>query len=117
MNWYLAKFIFHIITTGNHSAGQFEEKLRLITGEHLQDALQKASVWGEQEEVSFINASGKEVRWEFIAVSELKLLSEFTDGLELDSHLSEMPAVEEFIALQREKHTRLFLNAEEPHTV
>lgn len=110
MQWYLAKIVFHIITDEDKETGQFEEKLRLVNAAHKQGALQKASALGEQEESEFINSSGQKIRWEFIAVSELRLLPGFTDGIELDSHLEEIPAADEFIALQREKHTQLFLN-------
>jgi hypothetical protein len=110
MQWYLAKIIFRIVTPEKNSPGQFEEKLRLVNGSNKADALQKATAWGESEEAEFINTSGRKIGWEFIAVSELRLLPAFIDGIELDSHLEEIPAAEEFILLQRAKHQKLFFD-------
>lgn len=106
MNWYLVKIVFRIITEDESEIGLFEEKLRLINGKNIQDALQNASSWGEKDESEFINDSGQRIVWEFIAVSELSLLPEFTDGIELNSRLYEMPA-EEFISLQKDKQRKL----------
>ncbi|HEX5553020.1 MAG TPA: DUF4288 domain-containing protein [Chitinophagaceae bacterium] len=110
MKWYLSKIIFRILTPDKSGPGQFEEKIRLIRAQTKQDALQKASAFGENEESEFTNAAGRKIGWEFIAVSELRLLPQFTDGIELNSHLEEMPAMEEFISLQRDKHRKLFLS-------
>lgn len=110
MQWFLAKIIFRITTPEKSELGQFEEKLRLVLAANQGDALQKATAWGENEEAEFINQTGKKIGWEFIAVSELRLLPEIKDGLELDSHLEEIPAAEEFISLQRDKHQKLFLS-------
>lgn len=112
MAWYIAKLIFHVCLPDTNCVGQFEEKLRLIHASGQQTALHKASVAGEEEETAFSNASGEKVKWEFIAVSELRILPEITDGMELASHLEEVPAEEEYIALQREKHRKLFLQTE-----
>lgn len=109
MKWYLAKIVFRIITSGDSSEGLFEEKLRLVSGNHPQEALQNAASWGEREEAEFMNASGKKVTWEFIAVSGLRALPDPAEDIELDSHLVEMPA-NEFIALQRDKQEQLFLD-------
>ncbi|TAM98866.1 MAG: DUF4288 domain-containing protein [Chitinophagaceae bacterium] len=107
MNWYLAKIVFRILTEEESEMGLFEEKLRLINGKNLQEALQNAAVWGEKDASEFINDSGQRIVWEFIAISEMSHLPELTDGIELNSHLSEMPA-REFISLQRDKQLKLY---------
>lgn len=107
MQWYLAKIIFRIITEKENETGLFEAKLRLVQGENRQQALQHATAWGEEEESEFTNAAGQKITWQFIAVSELRIFYGFTDEVELDSHLEEMPAPEEFIALQKDKHKQL----------
>lgn len=113
MQWFLAKIIFRIVTPLESSLGQFEEKLRLVHASNKADALQKATVWGGNEESEFVNSTGKKIGWEFIAVSELRLIPEIADGIELDSHLEENPAIDEFISLQRDKHQKLFLEKAE----
>lgn len=107
VKWYLAKIIFRIITREDDEMGLFEEKLRLIQSKDLYEALHCASSWGEKDASEFINDSGQKIAWEFIAVSELCLLPEFTDGIELNSYLYEMPA-EEFISLQKDKQRKLY---------
>jgi len=46
MNWYLAKMVFRIICgDGNHTA-QFDEQLRLVSGNSLEEAFHKAPLKG-----------------------------------------------------------------------
>lgn len=114
MYWYLAKIVFQIVTPGESVTGQFEEIIRLVRAPNKLAALSKVSAWGERESLEFVNSKGDPIRWEFIAVSELRCLPALKDGIELDSHLQEIPAKDEFITLQRDKHKRLFLTATEP---
>lgn len=86
MNWYLAKINFRIICgAGNHKP-QFDEQLRLILAEDNLHAFYKARLIGEQEGNT---DCGPNVKWTFLDVSELHLLSELTDGAELYSHVRE----------------------------
>lgn len=107
MNWYLVKIVFRIITEEEAGKGLFEEKLRLINSKSREAALMSARKKGEEESSLFINASGHQIEWQFIAVSELKLIEAPDDGVELDSHLIEMPC-DEFISLLISKEKRLF---------
>lgn len=113
MKWYLTKIIFRIITQQEDGdTGLFEEKLRLVKGENKQDALQNAIAWGEEEASEFINASGKKIVWQFIAVPELHTFSGLEEDAELDSHLIEMPVADNFTALQKEKQKVLLQQIE-----
>lgn len=109
MSWYLAKTIFRICAPGEQNRVQFEEQLHLVQASSQMEALQKASALGEKEDAAFQNAAGETVRWQFIAVPELQRIPELLDGLELSSRIEEMEDPENYIALQRDKHVRLFL--------
>jgi len=90
MKWYLAKLVFQIICgDGDHTA-QFDEQLRLITAGNEDEAFEKASAIGKNEEDSFYNLKQQLVRWQFVNVSELYHLSELIDGAELYSRISEV---------------------------
>jgi hypothetical protein len=90
MNWYLAKIVFRIICgDGNHTP-QFDEQLRLVEAEDDMHAFQKARIMGDGEEDNFLNNAQKPVHWKFIDVSEIHLLDNLTDGVELYSKISEV---------------------------
>lgn len=89
MKWYIAKLIYRIICGEGIHKPQFDEQLRLIYAEDDLNAFQKASATGYREEETFLNNSSKLVQWKFMAVCELHLLNELTDGAELYSRICE----------------------------
>ena len=86
MNWYLAKINFQIICGNGRHKPQFDEQLRLILAGDSLEAFHKARLIGENEGNT---ECGPQVKWAFIDVSELHLLSELTDGAELYSNVRE----------------------------
>ena len=89
MTWYLAKIVYRIICgDGNHTS-QFDEQLRLIEAGDENEALLKAVNIGRQEEETFFNKKEQLVRWQFVNVSELHVLSHLIDGAELYSQIKE----------------------------
>jgi hypothetical protein len=117
MKWYLAKIVFQIVCgDGNHVA-QFDEQLRLIAANDADEAFEKASQIGISEQDSFYNLRNELVRWKFVNVSELYLLSELIDGAEVYSRISEVDdadAYNTFVHKRAEsiktKHTHQLLN-------
>lgn len=103
MERYLAKAVFLIETSSGGEPGQFEEVLRLLEADTKKAALEKALEWGQRESTEFSNTRGDRVAWKFVAISQLRLLPELTDGIELDSHLRKVGAEDEFIRLQLDK--------------
>lgn len=87
MNWYLSKLVFRIICGDGQHKAQFDEQLRVIYAEDELHAFQKARSIGEREcmEEHII----RRVQWKFIDVSELLLLSDFIDGAEIYSKITE----------------------------
>src|ERR1700712_590630 len=104
MKWYLAKLVFRIICANGDHKPQFDEQLRLVHAEDDLHAFHKARLIGETE-----NADGitKLVKWKFIDVSELHLLSEFTDGAEIYSKVMEEDEPERYIGHIQKRATQL----------
>ena len=103
MNWYLAKVVFHIVTGLQHTTAQFEDQLRLIYANDEDEAFTKACEIGKNEQLHFINQSRHLIQWKFVNVSELYLISDFIDGAEVYSAVSEMSCEESFIRLVNDK--------------
>ena len=103
MNWYLAKIVFRIICGDGEHTPQFDEQLRLVGAHDEDEAFYKAQALGEQEEDSFLNIQNKEVKWQFINVSELYRLSSLIDGAELYSRIRETDEAQEYIQLIHRK--------------
>ena len=96
MNWYLAKVVYRIVCgEGNHLA-QFDEQLRLIAGEN--------------KEETFFNSKEQLVKWEFVNVSELYLLSELIDGAELYSRIEEKENADAYVYTVNQKAESIFFN-------
>jgi hypothetical protein len=99
MKWYLAKIVFQIICgDGNHVA-QFDEQLRLISAGDEDEAFEKATRIGKNEEDSFYNLKQQLVRWQFVNVSELYQLSDLIDGAEMYSRISEVDDADAYLTL------------------
>lgn len=101
--WFLAKIVFQIITPLSEKVGQFEEALRLVEAQDQRQAFEKVVRWGRSESTIFTNTRGARIEWHFLAVSELRHVQDLADGMELDSHLTEIEAKEAFIRLQIDK--------------
>lgn len=96
---------------------QFDEQLRLIAAADEDEAFEKATSIGKDEEDSFYNLKQQLVRWQFINVSELYHLNELIDGAEMYSRVNEVDNAEAYItfvhrraeSIQR-KNTHRLLN-------
>jgi hypothetical protein len=103
MNWYLAKFVFRIICgEGDHSP-QFDEQLRLVAAPSKEEAFSRAQAMGRNEEESFYNRKEQLVRWQFINISELYMLSDLIDGAELYSRIEEKENAEAYVYTVNQK--------------
>lgn len=90
MNWFIAKLIYEIITEGTDHKPQFDEQYRLIRAHSHDAALNRASDLGKREEDIFLNQKHSLVRWSFVNVTELFMVDELRDGLELFSTISDV---------------------------
>lgn len=108
MNWYLAKFVFRIICGDGDHSPQFDEQLRLVAASAKEEAFGRAQEMGRKEEESFYNRKQQLVRWQFINVSELYLLSDLIDGAELYSRIEEKENAEAYIYTVNQKAENIF---------
>ncbi len=95
-NWFIAKLIFGIHQSNQTVITQFDEQLRLIEAKDKLEALLKARMLGIKEENTFINEQSVEVHWEFVDVVELRLISEFKDGMEICSRIDEHESADSY---------------------
>jgi hypothetical protein len=110
MNWYLAKIVFRIVCgAGNHQP-QFDEQLRLIAADTLQEALTKARALGEEEQDRFLNHQQQWVHWQFVNVAELTDL-DWKDGARLHETITEPTFSEGYVRLINEKAAKIYVCA------
>lgn len=85
MKWYLSKLVFQIVCGNGYHTPQFDEQLRLVYAEDELHAFYKARLMGEGDCLADEKENAAPVKWKFIDVSELHLLSSYTDGAEIYS--------------------------------
>lgn len=105
MKWYVAKIIFRIVNE-DAAVAQFDEHMRLISANNPDEAYLKARIIGITEEDSFLNASKRPVKWEFINIAELQEINGLSDGVELYSKIHETKEEDEYI---KQIHQRAIL--------
>ena len=101
MNWYITKIVFNITT--EQSTNQFDEQLRLVNAESKEEAFLKARTIGLREEDTFYNDKMREVKWEFVNVSEIIPMSNLEDGIELYSRIHETDEATKYIHFVHQK--------------
>ncbi len=109
MNWYITKIVFNI--AADHSSHQFDEQLRLVTAESKEEAFLKARTIGLREEDTFYNDKMKEVKWEFVNVSEIIPIRNLEDGTELYSRIHETEEATSYINFVHRKAIALRKNS------
>lgn len=111
MNWYITKIVFNITAESSTAKNQFDEQLRLVQADSKAEAFLKARTLGLGEEDTFINDKMKQVRWEFVNVSEVFPLKNLEDGIELYSHIHETEEANSYINTVHQKAIAIRLNA------
>jgi len=111
MNWYLSKLVYRIVCGDGKHLAQFDEQLRLITAGNKEEAFLKAQAIGKKEEEAFYNSKQQLVKWEFVNISELYLLSELIDGAELYSRIEEKENAEAYMYTVNQKAENLFFTS------
>jgi hypothetical protein len=109
MNWYITKIIFNIAADQN--TNQFDEQLRLVNAESKEEAFLKARTIGLREEDTFYNDKMREVKWEFVNVSEIIPVNKLEDGTELYSRIHETEEASQYIHFVHQKAIALRKNS------
>jgi hypothetical protein len=110
MNWYISKIVFNISAENTAHKPQFDEQLRLISADSMEEAFLKARKLGLREEESFINDKQNRVKWEFINVSDVVAVNELEDGTELYSQIHETEEAAPYIHCIHQKAIYLRMN-------
>lgn len=97
MKWFVARYIYQIITGEGNHAPQFDEQLRLIVSTDSNEALCKAESQADSFHNPFRNCRGDLVTWNFICVADLYEIQSPADGAELASVLHEPDDVNVFL--------------------
>lgn len=109
MNWYIAKVVFNI--TAEQNTNQFDEQLRLVNAESKEEAFMKARSIGLREEDTFYNDNMREVKWEFVNVSEIIPVGRLEDGIEIYSRIHEAEEAAKYIHFVHQKAIALRKNS------
>ena len=109
MNWYIAKVVFNI--TAEQNTNQFDEQLRLVNAESKEEAFMKARSIGLREEDTFYNDNMREVKWEFVNVSEIIPVGRLEDGIEIYSRIHETEEAAKYIHFVHQKAIALRKNS------
>lgn len=110
MKWFIAKLTFQILSDEAAISSEFDEQLRLINARNYEEAFLKSRMIGVREEDTIINDSMNNVSWKFIDVSDLTLLDEFKDGMELHSRIFEVEHARDYISYLHHKADDILLS-------
>jgi hypothetical protein len=103
MKKFLVKLMFNInIDNGNHTS-QFDEQIRIVESNSIENAFQKARGMGKKEEETFVNNNNELVHWKFIDVIDLYELDSLKDGEQVYSNTHEKTDTNSFISYIRQK--------------
>lgn len=83
MKWYCTKLIFQIQIESEKISHQFDESIRLIAADSIEDASDKSYQLGKNSQTSFVNLQGDQVIWKFVDVASLFEIENFSDGMEI----------------------------------
>jgi hypothetical protein len=103
MNSYLTKLIFNISIDRQKEYSQFDEQVRIVKAQNMEEAFLKARTIGKQQEESFPNKNNELVSWKFIDVIDLHQLEEIEDGEQVYAHTHETENTNSFIEFTRQK--------------
>ncbi len=107
MKWYLAKFVYQVVSGNGSHVPQFDEQLRLIRADEFEWAREKANILGRLGECSFVNDKQESVRWKFVNVVDLCPITSMEDGAEIYSSTEEPKDVSDYLEMVQSKASRL----------
>jgi hypothetical protein len=107
MKWFLAKFVYQVVSGNGSHVAQFDEQLRLIRADEFDWAREKASILGRLGECSFTNDKQELVKWKFVNVIDLCPVTSMEDGAEIYSSTEEPKDVSDYLEVVQSKAKRL----------
>jgi hypothetical protein len=113
MKWYIAKIVFNIVTGSVVKKSQFEEQLRLVEAESIEEAFLKAKTIGIGEEEILVQREGQFIKWEFVDVADLLPLGPLQSGTEIYSQIHEIEESQQYIHSVHQRGMALRMNADQ----
>lgn len=98
MNWYVAKIIFQIVS--DSPTAQFDEQIRLIAADTVEEAVKVADKIGETEQEDLST-----VQWKYVGISHLKQLEGLKNGVEVCSNTHETDNAPHYIDFVKRRDT------------
>ncbi len=83
MKWFCTKLVFQIQIESVNVSHQFDESIRMISAETIEEAYNKSYQLGIESQSSFFNLQGQQVDWKFIDVATIFEIENFSDGMEI----------------------------------
>lgn len=84
MAWYISKIVFRIVIDEKPTS-QFDEQIRLVEAENMEEAFAKAQQIGLQEQETFLSVNQQECKWIYLGTTHLNLLNALQDGIQFFS--------------------------------
>jgi Domain of unknown function (DUF4288) len=113
MRTFIAKIVFNIVTGTTVKRSQFEEQLRLVEAENLEEAFLKARAIGIGQEETIERKGQPAMRWEFVDVADLLLVPVLGNGTEIYSQIHETEESREYIHNVHQRGMAIRLTAEQ----
>jgi predicted transcriptional regulator len=107
MNWYLAKFVYQVVSGEENNIPQFDEQLRLIRANDIEWATEKATILGRLEDSNFLNCKNEKRKSKFISVVDVKQIVSMEDGDEIYSSTTEPGNTREYLTMLNSKSNHL----------
>ena len=82
--WYISELVEQISVDGD-PRNVVHKNLVLIRADSPEEAYQKALLLGREREISYENPAGKQVRFRFRGLSELNVISDSNENIEIGS--------------------------------
>jgi len=108
---YLAKLVFNIVTLQANNRMQFEEQLRLVEAEDLEEAFLKARAIGIGQEEIIYREGTPATKWEFVDIADLIAVPELGNGAEIYSLIHETKESREYIHSVHQRGMAIRLSA------
>lgn len=108
---YLVKLVFNIVASNPIKRNQFEEQLRLVEAENMEEAFLKARALGIGQEETIERKGMPAIRWEFVDVADLIAVPELSNGAEIYSQIHETEESREYIHNVHQRGMAIRLNA------
>jgi hypothetical protein len=112
VKWFIAKIVFNIVTGSVVKKSQFEEQLRLVEAESIEEAFLKARAIGIGEEEILVRHEGQFTKWEFVDVADLLPLGSLQSGTEIYSQIHETDESRQYIHHIHQRGMTLRMNVQ-----